>query len=619
MTGWREHEVIGRVASILNCSQHPPEHYLAMREALERNGHWRGELWQRRKDNEEFLCWLELTEVRDASGARTHFVGVLNDITDRKRAREALLQTEARLRMLIGSVNLIVFSLDKDGIFTLSEGEGLKALNLKPGEVVGKSVFDLNRDNPQLLANVRRALAGRATRYGLNAAILVVLILGVIVLVEAVSFRHSYRIDLTENKRWSLSPQTVKVAGELPVPVKAIAFYRPDQHGKRTAEDLLKQYANRSDGKFTWEVIDADRNPLVARQYGFESYGTVALEATLKDGEKKQEKIQDLDEEKLTNAMIRVTRPGKRVVYFLKGHGEKDPGSSDRTGYGQMKSAVEKLNYEVKDLVLARETKVPDDATIVVVAGPQRELLPNEIEALVGFVNRAGKVFFMVDPFQNTGLTATLERWGLGLGNDVIIDISPTGRRAGAGPEIPVVVDYLSHPITRDFRFATFFPVARTVSVKDKPPEGVTAQALARTSSESWAETSQEQIRTGQVKPDPGEARGPLVIAAVATIDAKDAPADRKSAKARIVLVGDSDFAANEFVNLSGNRDFFLNTLSWLAEEENLIAVRPKESRSAPVFLTAAQNQVVFLVPVVLIPLSLIVAGVVVVARRRGR
>jgi ABC-type uncharacterized transport system involved in gliding motility auxiliary subunit len=105
----------------------------------------------------------------------------------------------------------------------------------------------------------------------------------------------------------------------------------------------------------------------------------------------------------------------------------------------------------------------------------------------------------------------------------------------------------------------------------------------------------------------------------VATVDAKDAPADRKSAKARIVLVGDSDFAANEFVNLSGNRDFFLNTLSWLAEEENLIAVRPKESRTAPVFLTAAQNQVVFLVPVVLIPLAVIGAGVVAVARRRGR
>jgi ABC-type uncharacterized transport system involved in gliding motility auxiliary subunit len=467
--------------------------------------------------------------------------------------------------------------------------------------------------------NVRRALAGRATRYGLNAAILVVLILGVIVLVEAVSYRHSYRIDLTENKRWSLSPQTTKVVGELPVPIKAVAFFRPDQPGKRTAEDLLKQYAGRSDGKFAWEVVDADRNPLLAREYGFESYGMVVLEAVLKDGQKKQEKLQELDEEKLTNALIRVTRPGKRVVYFLKGHGEKDPGSSDRTGLGQMKSAVEKLNYEAKDLVLARETKVPDDATIVVVAGPQKELLPNEIDALVGYVGRAGKVFFMVDPFQNTGLGPALERWGLGLGNDVIIDVSPMGRRAGAGPEMPVVVDYPSHPITRDFRFLTFFPVARTVSVKDKPPEGVITQGLARTSGESWAETSQDQIRTGQVKPDPGEVRGPLTIAAVATVDAKDAPADRKGAKARIVLVGDSDFAANEFINLSGNRDFLLNTLSWLAEEENLIAVRPKESRTAPVFLTGAQGQVIFLVPVVLIPLTVIVAGVVAVARRRGR
>jgi ABC-type uncharacterized transport system involved in gliding motility auxiliary subunit len=467
--------------------------------------------------------------------------------------------------------------------------------------------------------NVRRALAGRATRYGLNAAVLVALILGVIALVEAVSYRHSWRVDLTENKRWSLSPQTLKVVRELSVPVKAVAFFRPDQPGKRAAEDLLRQYAGRSDGKFTWEVVDADRNPLAAKQYNVESYGTIVLEAALKDGQTKQEKILDTEEEKLTNAIIRVTRPGKRTVYFLKGHGEKDPNSSDRTGYNQMKSALEKLNYEVKDLLLARETKVPDDAAIVIVAGPQKDLLANEVDALVGYVARAGKILFLVDPFQNAGLGPVLERWGLGLGSDVIIDINPQGRLAGAGPEVPVVGDYVSHPITRDFRFATFFPVARTVSAREKPPEGVSAQGLARTSGESWAETNQDQIRTGQVKPDPGEVRGPLTIAAVATVDAKDVAAERKGAKARIVLIGDSDFASNGFVNLSGNRDFFLNTLSWLAEEENLIAVRPKESRSAPVFLTAAQGQVVFLVPVVLIPLAVIVAGGVAVARRRGR
>lgn len=470
--------------------------------------------------------------------------------------------------------------------------------------------------------DARSVWGRRTTRYGLNALVMIVLILGVIVMVEAVSYRHNWRVDLTENKRHSLSPQTIKVVRELAVPVKATAFFRPDQPGKRTAEDLLKQYAARSDGKFTFEVVDADRNPLLAKRYGIESYGTVVLEATVKAGpppQVKEEKILDAEEEKLTNGLIRVIREGKRVIYFLKGHGEKDPASSEKTGYSQMKAAVEKLNYEVKEVLLARETKIPDDAAIVVVAGPQKDLLPNESDALAGYLARAGKVFFMVDPFQAPALGTLLGRYGLGVGNDVIIDINPQGRLLGAGPEIPVVGDYVAHPITRDFRFATFFPVARTVTVADKAPEGVSAQGLARTSGESWAETNQEQIRTGQVKPDPGEQRGPLTVAAVATVDAKDVPAERKGAKARIVVIGDSDFGSNAFVNLSGNRDFFLNTLSWLAEEENLIAVRPKEPRSTPVFLTAAQGQVLFWVPVVLLPLAMMAAGGYVVARKRGK
>jgi ABC-type uncharacterized transport system involved in gliding motility auxiliary subunit len=466
---------------------------------------------------------------------------------------------------------------------------------------------------------IRSVLGRRATKYGLNALVMVVLILGIIALVEAVSYRHNWRVDLTENRRHSLSAQTIKIVRELTVPVKATAFFRPDQPGKRTAEDLLKQYAAQSDGKFTWEVVDADRSPLLAKRYGVEAYGTVVLEAAVKDGPVKEEKLSELDEEKLTNGLVRVTREGKRIIYFLKGHGERDLASTDKTGLSQMRDALQKLNYEVKDLLLARETKVPDDAAIVVVAGPQKDLLPNESEAVTGYLARGGKVLFMVDPFQAAGFNPLLQRYGLGVGQDVIIDINPQGRLLGAGPEIPVVGDYVAHPITRDFRFATLFPVARTVTVAEPPPAGVTVQALARTSGESWAEKDDTQIRTGQVRPDPGEARGPLVVAAVATADAKDAPSERKDAKARVVLLGDSDFATNAFVNLSGNRDFFLNTLAWLAEEENLIAVRPKEPRVTPVFLTGAQGQVLFWVPVVLVPLALVVAGSVAVARRRGK
>jgi len=468
---------------------------------------------------------------------------------------------------------------------------------------------------------MRGVWARRTTRYGLNAVVMIALILGVIALVEAVSYRHSWRIDLTENKRHSLAPQTVRILKELRVPVKATGFFRPDEGGKRRAEDLLKQYAAASEGKFTWEIVDADRNPGLARRYGVETYGTVVLEATLKAGQVKEEKLLEAEEEKLTNGLIRVTREGKRVIYFLKGHGEKDPATTDRGGLSEVKGAVEKLNYEVKELLLARDAKVPDDAAMVVVAGPQKDLLPPEVDAVQGYVARAGKILFLLDPFQAPGLAPVVERFGVGLGSDVIIDVNPLGRMFQAGPEIPAVTDYPAHPITQGLRgVMTFFPVARSVAVKDKLPEGVSAQPLARTSGESWAETSQEQIRSGQVKPDPGEARGPLTLAVVATVDAKEVPEERKGAKARIVVVGDSDFASNAYVNVSGNRDFFLNTLSWLAEEENQLAIRPRDpSRSAPVFLTAAQGQVLFWVPVVLVPLAMVVAGVLAFARKRGR
>ncbi len=463
-----------------------------------------------------------------------------------------------------------------------------------------------------------RAVWGRrTTRYGLNALVMIVLIFGVIALVEAVSYRHNWQVDLTENKRNSLAPQTLKVLRELAVPVKATAFVRPDAGGKRTAEDLLKQYAARSDGKFTYEIVDPDRDPLRAKRYGVETYGTVVLEAAPKEGQVKEEKVTDAEEEKLTNALIRVLRPGKRVVYFLKGHGEKDPASSEKAGLGEIKSAVEKLNYEVKDLLLARETKIPDDAAIVVVAGPQKDLLPNETDALAGYVGRAGKVLFMVDPFQAPGLTAFLDRYGLVLGNDVVLDDNPQAQLLGFSAAVPVVGDYQDHPITRGFQFATIFPLVRTVSVKDKPPAGVTAQALARTSAQSWI-TDEKELRSGQVQRAPAEKRKSYSIAAVATIDAKDVPEERKGAKARVVVVGDSDFATNGFVGLSGNRDFFLNTLSWLAEEENLIAIRPKEPRNVPIFLTAAQGQVLFWLPVVVLPLAMVGAGVSAIVRKRA-
>lgn len=477
-------------------------------------------------------------------------------------------------------------------------------------------------------------LAGRrSARYGAGAALVALLALGVVVLANALSMRHHARWDLTENRRHSVSPQTIKVLQTLRLPVEAIAFFRSDTPGKRPAEDLLKQYASYAGGKFTYRMEDPDRAPGLARRYAVESYGTVVLERAGK-GETKSEKILDAEEEKLTSALVKVTRDGKRVIYVLKGHGELDVANTERAGLSQAKEQIEKANYEVKDLTLARDPKVPDDAAIVLVPGPRTDLLPPELEALDAYVARGGKAFFLLVPFQADGLKKYLARYGFEVGDDLVIETNPIGRIFGVGPEVPVVSQYESHPITREItNLMTFFPLTRSVEPAKSPSKGIVVQGLARTSAQSWGETDRAALQRGEVQLDPPDRKGPLSVAAVATVEVPAAPApepaagkaeagtaapgDRKPGRARLVVLGSASLAANQFIGAQGNRDFFLNVISWLAEEEDLVSVRPKETRSAPVILTSAQSQMVFWLPIVVLPGAIVLGGIVMMARRR--
>src|SRR3990172_8501567 len=224
----------------------------------------------------------------------------------------------------------------------------------------------------------------------------------------------------------------------------------------------------------------------------------------------------------------------------------------------------------------------------------------------------------MLDPFEAKGLTGYLQKYGVTVRDNLVIELSPIGQLFGAGPEIPVVAEYENHPITRDLRgVATLFPLARSIEPMAKPSEGVSVQTLAKTSPRSWGETNQEALKRGEVKPDPEDQQGPVALVAVVTIPVKEAPEGRSDAKARLVIYGTSNIASNQFLNIQGNKDLFLNTVSWLAEEENLIAIRPKDTRSSPLFLTPAQGRLVFFLPVVVLPGLVIIAGISAAVRRR--
>ena len=205
-----------------------------------------------------------------------------------------------------------------------------------------------------------------------------------------------------------------------------------------------------------------------------------------------------------------------------------------------------------------------------------------------------------------------LEKYGIALGDDVIVD--RLSRVFGGDYLIPVIMDYSSHPITKGFNVMSFFPLARSVDVVKKPPENVEAQVLAKTGKAAWAEVDLEEVKKGRAQFNEGkDKKGPVSVAVVANIKVKikkkagEEEAEEEEVetkKARIVVFGDSDFVTNANMGISGNGDLFLNTVSWLAEEENLISIRAKSTESQPIMLTARQGKVLFWIPVVLMPLA---------------
>lgn len=474
---------------------------------------------------------------------------------------------------------------------------------------------------------LRQAMNWRTLRYGSHASLFTVIILAVLVLLYKVILQHNQRFDVTQAKRFTLAEQSVKLVQGLQQPIKVLGFYSLGERERDTFTDLLKQYAAHSD-QLSYELVDPDRQPALAQRYEVVAYNTVVVE-----GNGRKEKVVRAEEAALTNAILKVTRSTKKSVYFVTGHGEPLLTDNDRKGYALVKQALEEQNYIVQELVLARQPQVPDDAAAVVLAGPRQELLDPELEALSAFLQRGGHLCLMIDPETVPRLVEFVRRYGLEVGDDIVIETNALGRLVGGDYLMPVVLSYGQHAITKDIgNMMTLFPVVRSVEVAKTLPPGVNAQALASTSNESWAETDMKTLQEGRVGFDTDkDRRGPISVAAVATLKPEAAPGtaaptepgapDKSSTAraARLVVFGDSEFANNSFLPASpGNSNFFLNTVSWLAEEEDMIAIRPRRGGgSGPVMLTAAQEPLIFWLPVVLWPLAVLASGAVVFARRK--
>jgi ABC-type uncharacterized transport system involved in gliding motility auxiliary subunit len=476
---------------------------------------------------------------------------------------------------------------------------------------------------------------GRQLRYGGNMAVMVLAVLGILGTANYLANRHSKRWDLTKNRRYSLSEQTRKILGALKSDVKLSYFQRSADMA--AGQDRLKQYEAES-SKLKVEYVDPLRNPAKAREYGIERVPTLVLEHA-----GKRETLQGDSEQEISNGLIKVTREGKKTVCFAEGEGEKDIEDSSDRGFSAAKSLLEKSQYGTQKVVLLREKKVPENCTMLVVAGPEKDLLPQAVDPIRDFVKAGGKAFVMVDPefkeaYPNLG--GLLRDWNLETRKDVVVDVSGIGQLFGTGELTPIATQYPFHEITRDFRVMTAFHEARSLEPGTGTKEGVFAQKLVETSPASWAEGDLALKAPVDAK-GKDDRQGPIALAAVVTVRApepspspeaspspspspsaspspgEEEKAEEKKPEGRVVAFGDSDWASNTLLGFQGNKDLFLNAVAWLSQDTDLISIRPREPDDQRLFLTANQSQNVWLVSVILLPGLFVALGIGAWWRRR--
>jgi ABC-type uncharacterized transport system involved in gliding motility auxiliary subunit len=469
---------------------------------------------------------------------------------------------------------------------------------------------------------------GRGARYGTLSIVSIIVFLGILVAVNYLGSRQNKRWDLTANQVFSLSDQTTRILRELKEPVTFVVYDRQDRQDLH--RDRLEEFTYQTTQVKT-EFVDPDREPARAQEAKIETLPTILVQYG-----GRTERVSSSNEQDLTNALIKAVTGQAKKVYFTQGHGEKDPASSDRAGYSTIADALTQDNFAVESLLLVTQKTVPEDATIVVIAGPATDFFPPEIDALKAYVAKGGKVLIMLDPPAKAGATQPLlvqflTDWGITAGNDVVLDASGVGQMLGTDASVPVAAQYPAHPITQGFRVLTAYPMARSMTPSGGS-EGRAAQTLVNTSQQSWAESDIASLaaKGGQVEfnADKGDKQGPIALAAAvsapatvtppppanASPDSPDAPITPET---RVVAVGDSDFASNMAIGVSGNRDMFMNAINWLAQQENLIAVRPRQPQDHRLTLTADQQNRIMVLSLFIIPGLVFASGVYTWWRRR--
>lgn len=426
---------------------------------------------------------------------------------------------------------------------------------------------------------------------GLTSALLSTFLIFVILgFINYLAFKNPIQWDFSTRKKNSVTKQSANIVRSMKGPINIKVFSTKREWPPISGLLDLYRY-EKSD--ISIQFIDVELRPVEVKKYEITQVPSVIFEFA----ERKEYATGELSELKFTNSLIKIARKEAPLIFYSTGHDELSLTSTENEGGLNLSKLVKKSSYEVRNVSLNQLSEIPSFVKALVIWGPKSGFFDNEIKVIDKYLKQGGKLLIALDP--NFGedripkLRKYLTTWGIKISNNLVID--RIQKVDGSSGSVPIVQKFEEgHPVTNSSKGPVFFPLVSSVSSLN---DDVRILAQSTPYPASWAETSADEFIDGKVTYNEGrDIKGPVGFMA---------SFEKEGEKTKIMAFGNSSFVINTYTRFPKNFILFVNSLSWLADNENLISFNLPVIKDEPVFVSSTQKGVIFYFSVVFLPLVL--------------
>lgn len=440
--------------------------------------------------------------------------------------------------------------------------------------------------------------------YLIQNGVFVILLLLLVILLGYLATQTRLQWDVSQNGRNSLSEASVEILKKLQGPVQVTA-YASEQHAqlgdiRKIIADFVALY-QRVKPDLSLTFIDPVAQPLLTQEADVRVNGEMVIRFN-----QRIEHLTAINEQAFSNALMRLARAEGKLIVALSGHGERRLDGNANYDLGEFGRHLVTNGLKSQPLNLTIEQDIPVNANLLIIASPQTDLLPGEVDKLLNHIDRGGNLLWLVDQGSLRGLLPLAEKLRLTLTPGVVVD--PQAEQLKAPVTFALGAIYGQHVITDNFDFITVFPFARQITIDES--EEWSNVLLVEAAQQGWVETGDLNSEITFDQAD--DVAGPITIAVTLTRNIQDR-------EQRIVVAGSGHFLANTYLGNGSNLDFGINLINWLTGDEELIVIQPRATLDSNLILSESELTLIVVGFLVLLPVLFLVSGTVIWWRRRRK